>query len=77
MHLSKTKNLRDRYEAASFIVNKNLNAFIRESTSKGITIDQSSTMRYISNNMQWTSSVLVDVYFVLEKCNISNHHSFG
>jgi DNA-binding MarR family transcriptional regulator len=64
LNILKTKSLIDRYEAASFIVNKNLNAFIRENISKELTIDQYSTMRYISNKKQCTASELVDVFCV-------------
>lgn len=64
LNLKKTKNLIDRYEAASFIVNKNLNAFIREKISKELTIDQYSTMRYFNRNSRCTSSELVDVFCV-------------
>lgn len=64
MDITKTKKLIDRYEAASFSVNKNLNAFIRDHISKDLTIDQYSTLRYINKNKECTSTELADVFCV-------------
>lgn len=53
-----------RYEAANFLVNRRLNAMIRELMPEELTIDQFSTLRYLHSQGRSTSSELADVFCV-------------
>ena len=54
----------NRYESAYFLVNRRLNALIRERMPEGLTIDQFSTLRYLRTKEKCTSSELADIFCV-------------
>lgn len=54
----------DRYEAANFIVNRRLNAMIRELMPDELTIDQFATLRYLRAQQRSTPSELADIFCV-------------
>jgi len=54
----------DRYIAASFTVNRRLNALIRDIVPGDITPDQCSALRYLRENGRTTSSELADIFCV-------------
>jgi len=58
------KQLIDRYEAANFLVNRRLNAMIRELMPDDLTVDQFSTLRYLRSREKSTSSELADIFCV-------------
>ncbi|WP_028608368.1 MarR family winged helix-turn-helix transcriptional regulator [Paenibacillus harenae] len=58
------KQIVDRYEAANFLVNRRLNAMIRELMPEELTIDQFATLRYLRMNEKSTSSELADIFCV-------------
>ncbi|CAM4357624.1 DNA-binding MarR family transcriptional regulator [Paenibacillus endophyticus] len=58
------KNIIDRYEAANFLVNRRLNAMIRELMPEDLTVDQFSTLRYLRSHDRSTSSELADIFCV-------------
>jgi DNA-binding MarR family transcriptional regulator len=58
------KQLVDRYQAATFMVNRRLNAMIRERLPEALTLDQYSTLIYIRQNGPCTSSELADIFCV-------------
>lgn len=53
-----------RYEAANFLVNRRLNAMIREMMPGELTIDQFATLRYLRKQGKSTSSELADIFCV-------------
>jgi DNA-binding MarR family transcriptional regulator len=58
------KQMIDRYEAANFLVNRRLNAMIRELMPDDLTVDQFSTLRYLRSREKCTSSELADIFCV-------------
>lgn len=56
------KQIIDRYEAATFLVNRRLNAMIRELMPDDLTIDQFSTLRYLHSSKRSTPSELADIF---------------
>lgn len=58
------KDIIDRYEAANFLVNRRLNAMIRELMPDDLTVDQFSTLRYLRSREKSTSSELADIFCV-------------
>lgn len=54
------KEIITRYESTIFLVQRKLNALIREQSPDGVTLDQYSTLRYIRGRGQSTSSELAD-----------------
>ncbi|WP_419875690.1 MarR family winged helix-turn-helix transcriptional regulator [Candidatus Pristimantibacillus sp. PTI5] len=58
------KDIIDRYEAANFLVNRRLNAMIRELMPDDLTVDQFSTLRYLRSREKCTSSELADIFCV-------------
>lgn len=53
-----------RYEEASFVVTRRMNAAIRERMSEELTLDQYSVLRYLRKRGQATSSELADTFCV-------------
>ncbi|WP_337100844.1 MarR family winged helix-turn-helix transcriptional regulator [Paenibacillus sp. YIM B09110] len=64
MDLRLSKEIIHRYEAAHFLVNRRLNALIRELMPEELTIDQFSTLRYLHSQGRSTSSELADIFCV-------------
>jgi DNA-binding MarR family transcriptional regulator len=64
MDLQMLKQLIDRYCAATFIVNRKINAHLRDLMPEEITVDQFSTMQYIRAQGSCTSSELADIFCV-------------
>ncbi|MDQ0061880.1 MarR family winged helix-turn-helix transcriptional regulator [Paenibacillus harenae] len=58
------QNIIHRYEAANFLVNRRLNAMIRELMPEELTIDQFATLRYLHSQGRSTSSELADIFCV-------------
>jgi DNA-binding MarR family transcriptional regulator len=58
------KQIIDRYEAANFVVNRRLNAMIRELMPHDLTVDQFTVMRYLRTRDRSTSSELADIFCV-------------
>lgn len=58
------KQIIDRYEAATFVVNRRVNAMIREMMPGELTIDQFATLRYLRAQKMSTSSELADIFCV-------------
>lgn len=58
------KQIIDRYEAANFLVNRRLNAMIRELMPDCLTVDQFATLRYLRFKERSTSSELADIFCV-------------
>ncbi|WP_281883623.1 MarR family winged helix-turn-helix transcriptional regulator [Paenibacillus sp. YYML68] len=58
------KQIVARYEAASFTVNRRINAMIRECMQEELTLDQYSILRYIGDRSQCTSSELAEAFCV-------------
>ncbi|GFN32627.1 MarR family winged helix-turn-helix transcriptional regulator [Paenibacillus xylaniclasticus] len=54
----------ERYNAASFTVNRRLNALIRDIVPDDITPDQCWALRYLRENGRTTSSELADIFCV-------------
>lgn len=64
MDRASLKQLIDRYEAANFLVNRRLNAMIRELMPDDLTVDQFATLRYLHSKEMSTSSELADIFCV-------------
>jgi DNA-binding MarR family transcriptional regulator len=64
MDIQMLKQLIDRYCAATFIVNRKINAHLRDLMPEEITVDQFSTMQYIRAQGRCTSSELADIFCV-------------
>ncbi|RXZ83355.1 MarR family transcriptional regulator [Paenibacillaceae bacterium] len=58
------KELIDRYEQATFTVEKKLDAMFREVMPNALTIDQYATLRYIRRHSRPTSSELAEAFCV-------------
>ncbi|WP_223829498.1 MarR family winged helix-turn-helix transcriptional regulator [Paenibacillus arenilitoris] len=58
------KQIIERYEAANFVVNRRMNAMIRELMPDELTVDQFSTLRYLRSSGKSTSSELADIFCV-------------
>jgi len=58
------KQFIDRYESATFVVNRRVNAMIREIMPGELTIDQFATLRYLRAQQTSTSSELADIFCV-------------
>ncbi|WNQ11363.1 MarR family transcriptional regulator [Paenibacillus aurantius] len=58
------RQLIERYERATFVVNRRLNAMIKERMEEELTLDQYSTIRYIRGRGSCTSSELADSFCV-------------
>jgi DNA-binding MarR family transcriptional regulator len=58
------KQIIDRYEAATFLVNRRLNGMIRELMPDELTVDQFSTLRYLRSRQLSTPSELADIFCV-------------
>ncbi|MBP1996574.1 MarR family winged helix-turn-helix transcriptional regulator [Paenibacillus eucommiae] len=58
------KDIISRYEAASFAVDRKLNAIIKDRMPEELTVDQFSTIRYIRKRGKCTSSELSDSFCV-------------
>jgi len=54
----------ERYEEASFVVNRRINAAIRERMSEDLTLDQYAILRYMRKRDRCTSSELADTFCV-------------
>ncbi|MFC4779447.1 MarR family winged helix-turn-helix transcriptional regulator [Paenibacillus sp. GCM10023252] len=64
MNRAQLTDIINRYEEASFTVNRRLSAMMRELMPGDITIDQFSTLRYMRSRERTTSSELADVFCV-------------
>lgn len=64
MDLMLLKQIIARYEGANFLVNRRLNAMIREQLPNELTLDQFATLRYIRSQEKSTSSELADIFCV-------------
>lgn len=64
MDLVLLKQIIARYEGANFLVNRRLNAMIREQLPNELTLDQFATLRYIRSQEKSTSSELADIFCV-------------
>lgn len=58
------KQLIERYESASFTVNRIMNAMVRERMPENITEDQLAILRYVRDRGECTSTELADFFFV-------------
>lgn len=58
------KQIITRYENASFIVNRRLNALLRDLVPVELTVDQVFVLRYLSTHNRCTSSELADTFCV-------------
>lgn len=58
------KQIVDRYERASFTVNRRLNVLMRDMMPEDLTIDQFSILRYMCSSGKCTSSELSDTFCV-------------
>jgi DNA-binding MarR family transcriptional regulator len=54
----------ERYESASFIVYRRMNAAIREGLSDDLTLDQMSMIRYLRKHGQCTATELAEAFCV-------------
>lgn len=64
MDRERLPQLIDRYIAASFTVNRRINAMAKERLPGELTLDQGSTLRYLRENGRTTSSELADIFCV-------------
>lgn len=60
----KLEQLIVRYEQASFLVNRRINAMLRELMPEELTVDQLSVMRYLCTRGSCTSSELAEIFCV-------------
>lgn len=58
------KSVIDRYTAATFTINRRMNALFREAMPEELTVDQYSTVQYIRQRGACTSSELADIFCV-------------
>lgn len=64
MEMEQIKRWIDRYESATFTVNKNIDLIIRESVDQELTIEQFSIIRYLSKHSRCTTTELSEVFLV-------------
>jgi len=64
MNNAQLSSIIQRYEEASFIVTRRINAAIRERMSDDLTLDQYAVIRYMRKRERCTSSELADTFCV-------------
>ena len=64
MEKSQLASLIERYEEASFIVTRRVNAAIRERMSEDLTLDQYAVIRYMRKRDRCTSTEIADTFCV-------------
>jgi DNA-binding MarR family transcriptional regulator len=64
MNNAQLSSIIQRYEEASFIVTRRINAAIRERMSEDLTLDQYAVIRYMRKRERCTSSELADTFCV-------------